>query len=131
MLYRPHLRDQVRHFHEFWRRLSAGEESLTLELFQAWYYVLDKWTRVLVGHRCFNPFLPLMPHERERMADKEAYPMAHNQSGRKIVKIWFWLLLSILTLMVGCASGYYQQKPVYHEEISDYWKSILYHQTSQ
>ncbi len=47
------------------------------------------------------------------------------------MKIWFWLLLSILTLMVGCASTYYEKKPVYHEEISDYWKSILYHQASE
>ena len=47
------------------------------------------------------------------------------------MKIWLWLLLSLLTLMIGCASTSYEKKPVDHEEISDYWRSILYHQTSQ
>ena len=46
----------------------------------------------------------------------------------KTMKIWFWLLLSILLLMIGCATVGTQ--PPYHEkEISDYWYHILYHKS--
>jgi|GEM_PF-3071057 len=48
------------------------------------------------------------------------------------MKMWFWVFLCILMLMVGCASGYSAGKrPANQEEISDYWSSILYHQTPQ
>ncbi len=56
-------------------------------------------------------------------------PLSVPCNGEKIVKIWFCLLLCILMLMIGCAS--YEKKPVYHEEGSDYWKGILYHQYSE
>lgn len=45
----------------------------------------------------------------------------------KTMKIRFWLLLSILLLMIGCATVGTQ--PPYHEEGSDYWYYILYHQS--
>jgi hypothetical protein len=47
------------------------------------------------------------------------------------MKIWFWLFLSILMFTVGCASGYYEKRPGYQGEISNYWQNILYHQTSE
>jgi hypothetical protein len=34
------------------------------------------------------------------------------------MKTWFWLLLAILTLMVGCAPGY--SGPAYQEETPAY-----------
>ena len=42
------------------------------------------------------------------------------------MKIWFWLLLSLLVLMVGCASSYERRPP--NQDISDYWSEILYNQ---
>ncbi len=47
------------------------------------------------------------------------------------MKIWFWLLLSLIMLIVSCASGYYEKKSGYHEENSVYWNEILYHRTSE
>ena len=44
-----------------------------------------------------------------------------------IMKIWFWVMLSILMLAVGCASSY-STRPRYHEGISAYWSTILYNQ---
>ncbi len=43
------------------------------------------------------------------------------------MKIWFWFLLGILTLMVGCASS---TELYYHKDVSDYWNQILYHRTA-
>jgi outer membrane biogenesis lipoprotein LolB len=43
------------------------------------------------------------------------------------MKIWFWLLLSIIVLMVGCASSY-ERRPANQADISDYWSRILYNQ---
>jgi hypothetical protein len=31
------------------------------------------------------------------------------------MKIWVWLVLTILTLAVGCAQGYYDRRPAYPE----------------
>jgi hypothetical protein len=43
------------------------------------------------------------------------------------MKICFWLLLSILTLMVGCTSS---TELYYHKDVSNYWNRILYHQSA-
>jgi hypothetical protein len=32
------------------------------------------------------------------------------------MKNWFWLLLSIVTFLAGCAPGYYERKPGYQPE---------------
>jgi hypothetical protein len=46
------------------------------------------------------------------------------------MKIRFWLLLSILLLMVGCATGG-KPTPYHEEEGSDYWYYILYHESPE
>jgi hypothetical protein len=58
-------------------------------------------------------------------------PLSILCNGEITVKIWFWLLLSLLMLMVGCASSYHAgMTSASHEEISDYWSRVLYHQTA-
>ncbi len=45
------------------------------------------------------------------------------------MKIWFWLLLGLMMLIVSCASGYYQQQPPgYQEGGNTYWNEVLYNQ---
>ena len=43
------------------------------------------------------------------------------------MKIRFWLLLSILMLMIGCATA--GKQPAYNEDYNEYWYYILYHKS--
>jgi hypothetical protein len=42
------------------------------------------------------------------------------------MKKWLWLCMTILTLTVGCGVG----PPTYRQDAPDYWKKVLYHQSS-
>ncbi len=44
------------------------------------------------------------------------------------MKTWIWLALVILLPMFGCAP---ERKAPYGQDISDYWRHILYHQDSE
>ena len=47
------------------------------------------------------------------------------------MKTWFWLLLAILTLMVGCAPGYSAKKPAYPEETPAFRGTGMLHQNPE
>jgi hypothetical protein len=47
------------------------------------------------------------------------------------MKTWFWLLLAILTLMVGCAPGYDAKKPAYPTEAPTYQETGKWRQNPE
>ena len=47
------------------------------------------------------------------------------------MKTRFWFLVAILTLMVGCAPGYYAKRPAYPEETPAYRDTGMLHQNPE
>ena len=47
------------------------------------------------------------------------------------MKTWFWLLLIMVTLTVGCAPGYSAKKPAYPEETPAYQDTGMLHQNPE
>jgi len=47
------------------------------------------------------------------------------------MKTWFWLLLAMVTLTVGCAPGYSAKKPAYPEETPAFQGTGMLHQNPE
>lgn len=47
------------------------------------------------------------------------------------MKNWYWLLLALVMLMIGCAPGYYERRPGLGEEGPGYYETKKWYQNPE